>query len=89
MATSGGTMDTERRTRTEQSRGGEKVLEGGGSERGTGMSIILGNVTGYEVGDRVTAPCEKNTSGGVGAATDGIVWLPDLSLEGKVNTRRK
>ena len=46
-------MNTERRARAEQSNGGEKVLEERGS---TGMVTILENVTGYEVGDRVTVP---------------------------------
>ena len=53
------------------------------------MVTILENVTGYEVGDRVIVPCEKNTSEEIEATTDSIVWFLDLSLEGKVNTRRK
>ena len=39
--------------------------------------------------DKITGTCEKNTSGEIGATTDGIVWLPDLSLEGQVNIRRE
>ena len=51
----------------------EKKKEGA---RGTKVAVILlENVTGTKCGGKIMVTCGKNSSGGIEATVDGIIWF--------------